>query len=65
MPNVTSRSSGYLKSNCNKCSQQIYMKKDNFGKWLPYESWIAGHCQEGEWVHHDCLHNGSTPPVPC
>lgn len=54
----TANDSGYLKG-CTGCGRTIYMKADNDGKWRAYESWVAGHCVEGEWVSHACR-DGST-----
>lgn len=49
----TANDSGYLKG-CTGCGRTIYMKRDNNWKWRAYESWVAGHCVEGEWVSHAC-----------
>ncbi|RMG02506.1 MAG: hypothetical protein D6741_03665 [Planctomycetota bacterium] len=44
---------GYLKR-CEFCGQLIYLKQDWDGQWRPYESWVAGTVDEGEWKTHDC-----------
>lgn len=47
-------SSGYLKRCC-YCGKTIYMLHKN-GRWLPYESWVAGNVNVGEWLLHNCGH---------
>jgi hypothetical protein len=45
--------SGYLKR-CRDCGERIYIKRDYDGEWRPYESYIDGKVEEGEWRLHDC-----------
>lgn len=45
---------GYLKR-CRFCGEQIYVKLDNDGQWRPYESYLDGKVEEGEWRLHDCI----------
>jgi hypothetical protein len=45
--------SGYLKR-CRYCGERIYVKRDYDGEWRPYESYIDGKVEEGEWTLHDC-----------
>jgi len=45
--------SGYLKR-CRDCGERIYVKRDWDGQWRPYESYIDGKVEEGEWRLHDC-----------
>lgn len=44
---------GRLKS-CRTCGQPIYIKLDYDGIWRPYESWLAGNVDPGEWRLHCC-----------
>lgn len=55
---------GYLKQ-CDGCSRMIYMKLDYDGIYRPYESWLDGPVEEGEWQLHQCAteHRGP-PPTP-
>lgn len=48
--------SGYLKR-CRACGERIYLKCDYDGQWRPYESYIEGKVEEGEWVLHNCTGN--------
>lgn len=45
--------SGYLKE-CTYCGDKIYLKPDFDGQWRPYECWVNGRVQEGEWITHQC-----------
>lgn len=45
--------SGYLKR-CSSCGERIYMKQDYDGEWRPYESYIDGKVEPGEWFLHEC-----------
>jgi len=45
--------SGYLKR-CRYCGERIYVKRDYDGQWRPYESYIEGKVEEGQWTLHDC-----------
>lgn len=45
--------SGYPRR-CRYCRERIYMKCDYDGEWRPYESYIDGKVEEGEWRLHDC-----------
>lgn len=55
---------GYLKKCCD-CGKSIYMKEDFDSRWRPYESWIDGACDEGEWIRHQCNdgHRGGEGPI--
>ncbi|NLG42939.1 MAG: hypothetical protein GX547_06810 [Phycisphaerae bacterium] len=44
---------GYLKT-CRSCGERIYLKAGLDGEWRPYESWLYGTVEEGEWKLHDC-----------
>ncbi len=44
--------SGYLKS-CKWCGETIYMFADQH-RWIPFESWVAGTVNPGEWQRHEC-----------
>lgn len=44
---------GYLKR-CRDCGERIYLKPDYDGEWRPYESYIDGKVEQGEWRLHDC-----------
>ena len=44
---------GRLKT-CRTCGALIYLKCDWDGQWRPYESWVDGNADEGEWIRHDC-----------
>ncbi len=44
---------GYLKR-CRSCGERIYVKPDYDGQWRPYESYLDGKVEEGEWRLHDC-----------
>lgn len=44
---------GYLKR-CKDCGERIYIKRDYDGEWRPYESYLDGKVDEGEWRLHDC-----------
>ena len=44
---------GRLKT-CRTCGALIYLKCDWDGQWRPYESWVDGNVDEGEWIRHDC-----------
>lgn len=46
-------SSGRLTA-CKYCRQTIYMHQDRDGRWRPFDSWVAGACDEGKFVLHDC-----------
>lgn len=46
-------SKGYLKP-CKNCGSTIYLHCDSDGVWKPYESWIAGNAQPGEFILHNC-----------
>lgn len=50
---ATEPPSGYLKR-CMYCGDRIYMKCDYDGQWRPYESWVNGSVEEGEWIIHEC-----------
>jgi hypothetical protein len=39
---------------CEGCGDLIYIKKDNDGVYRPYESWLEGAVEEGEWELHHC-----------
>lgn len=45
---------GYLKR-CRFCGERIYLKLDYDGEWRPYESYLDGKVDEGEWRLHDCI----------
>lgn len=49
----TATADGYLRP-CRFCGQRIYMKLDHDGQWRPYESWVDGNVEEGEWQRHEC-----------
>lgn len=44
---------GHLKR-CRDCGERIYIKRDYDGEWRPYESYIDGKDEKGEWRLHDC-----------
>jgi hypothetical protein len=44
---------GYPKR-CKQCGERIYIKRDYDGQWRPYESYIDGKVEPGEWHLHDC-----------
>lgn len=50
---VATSASGYLKR-CRCCGERIYVKRDYDGQWRPYESYVEGKVEEGEWKLHDC-----------
>ena len=39
---------------CKYCRQTIYMHENENGRWRPFESWVAGACDEGDFILHDC-----------
>lgn len=44
---------GYLKA-CRFCGERIYLLRCRDGAWRPFESWVAGNADQGEWSYHDC-----------
>jgi DNA-binding transcriptional ArsR family regulator len=48
-----SQAEGHLKR-CRDCGQTIYLHRDRYGQWRPYESWVAGNAEEGEFTLHRC-----------
>ncbi len=39
---------------CKRCGELIYWVQRDDGRWLPFESWVGGRVEEGEWRLHDC-----------
>lgn len=52
---ATVRSPNGYPKRCQDCGERIYVKHDYDGKWRPYESFIDGKVEEGEWRLHDCI----------
>lgn len=39
---------------CKWCGGLIYWIQRSDGRWLPFESWVGGKVEEGEWRLHNC-----------
>lgn len=49
--------SGFL-TPCKFCGDTIYMHLGADGRYRPFESWVAGNANDGQWAFHDCTGSG-------
>lgn len=43
---------------CKYCHDPIYMHLGDDGRYRPFESWVAGNANDGQWAFHDCVGSG-------